>query len=182
MTVWQCQGTRGDENLTIPGQCINAFAWYTATAASSVALDIWILIIPIPLIWNLNASVKQRVYLLIAFFSSYSVILVSIGRLVATTQILPNVEKDVTWLMPPYMYWAGLEGSLSIISVTVPNFIALIKAIWRHKAGHGTSGSNNGNEFDHTHDPFAFDKELGACDDECKSPTRDSMLSLRDML
>ncbi|KAJ6011415.1 hypothetical protein N7451_002827 [Penicillium sp. IBT 35674x] len=133
VTIWQCNPIPRAWNTTIPGKCVDTVAWYTATAAISFAIDIWILIIPIPLIWRLKTSLRRRIYLLVAFFLTYSVIVVSIGRLVATIQIIPNVAEDETWRMATYMYWAGLEGSLSIISISVPNAIALVKHLRGHQ-------------------------------------------------
>ncbi|KAJ6172242.1 hypothetical protein N7470_001309 [Penicillium chermesinum] len=127
VTIWQCDPVAKAWDPTIPGKCVNTYAWYTATATISCAIDMWILIIPIPLIWRLNSSLRRRIYLLAAFLLTYSVIVVSIGRMIATTQLIPKVNEDETWWLPVYLYWAILEGSLSIISISVPNAIALVK-------------------------------------------------------
>lgn len=62
VTIWQCDPVARAWNTNIGGKCINTFAWYTATATISLAIDIWILIIPVPLIWGLNSSVRRRIY------------------------------------------------------------------------------------------------------------------------
>ncbi|PYH96571.1 hypothetical protein BO71DRAFT_397031 [Aspergillus ellipticus CBS 707.79] len=144
VTVWQCSPIPKAWNPTIPGTCVNTFAWYTATATLSCAMDIWILIIPVPLIWGLNSSLRRRIYLLVAFVLTYSVIVVSIGRMIATVQIIPKVAEDETWNLTTYLYWATLEGSLSIISISVPNAIALAKHPWgRNKNSNHNSNSNS---------------------------------------
>lgn len=52
--------------------------------------------------------------------------------MIATIQIIPYVGEDETWRLLIYLYWAVLEGSLSIVSISVPNAIALAK----HFRGH----------------------------------------------
>ncbi|PYH43219.1 uncharacterized protein BP01DRAFT_270686, partial [Aspergillus saccharolyticus JOP 1030-1] len=127
VTIWQCDPIPKAWTPTLKGSCVNSFAWYTATATLSCAIDIWILIIPVPLIWRLQSSLRRRIYLLVAFILTYSVIVVSLGRMIATVQIIPKVADDETWTLTTYLYWATLEGSLSIISISVPNAIALAK-------------------------------------------------------
>ena len=123
VSIWQCDPIARAWNTTIPGKCVNTFAWYTATATISCAIDIWILAMPVPLIWRLNIPCL----LLIAFFLTYSVIILSVGRMIVTIKVIPSVSEDETWRLPTYICWGVMEGSLSIISISVPNAIALVK-------------------------------------------------------
>lgn len=146
VSIFQCDPIHRAWDTTIPGKCIDGFRFYAATAALSCTIDIWILVIPVPLIWGLNISLRRRIYLLVAFFLTYSVIVVSIGRLIATIQIIPTYAEDMTWRMPIYMYWALMESSLSVISISVPNAIALVK----HLKGHArstTAGTGKSSKF-----------------------------------
>ncbi|KAJ5710004.1 hypothetical protein N7493_009596 [Penicillium malachiteum] len=142
VAIFQCDPVARVWNPEIPGKCIDQFAWYTAESATDFAIDVWILAIPIPHIWALNTSLRRRVYLLVTFCLSYIVIIIAIGRLIATIQIIPSVKKDETWRMTPYMYWAGLEGSLSIICISVPNAISLAKALWSRGKTHRESNKS----------------------------------------
>ncbi|KAJ5701374.1 hypothetical protein N7488_008922 [Penicillium malachiteum] len=151
VSIFQCDPVHHTWDTTIPGKCINTYHFYAATAAISSTIDIWILIIPVPLIWRLNSSLRRRIYLLVAFFLAYSVIVVSIGRLIVTFQIIPTYAEDMTWRMPIYMYWALMESSLSVISISVPNAIALVK----HLKGHArstTAGSSKSSKFTASHE------------------------------
>ncbi|KAI0189870.1 hypothetical protein F4808DRAFT_445268 [Astrocystis sublimbata] len=128
-TIFQCTPIEKAWNPMLPGTCINTFAWYLTTAAISVIVDFYILLLPVPQIWALELSLQRRIYLLAAFFLTYSVIVISIGRLVSTVNIIPKTIEDLTWNFPLYLYWAGLEGSISLISISAPNLIALCKVI-----------------------------------------------------
>ena len=145
VTIFQCKPIARAWNTTIPGKCIDTFPWFTATAVISCAIDIWILVIPIPLIWGLNSSLRRRIYLLIAFFLTYSVIVLSVGRMAVTIQLIPTIGEDETWRLPIYIYWSVIEGSLSIVSISVPNAIALVKHFQGHpkNSSAGTGKSSN---------------------------------------
>lgn len=149
VTIFQCHPIQRAWNTALPGTCVNTYRWFLATAALSCVIDIWILVVPIPRIWGLQASRRRRIYLLGAFFLAYSVIVLSVGRLVATVQLVPRLAHDETWEMPVYMYWAALEASISIISVSTPNATALVKSLWHRDppsrrgpkiTGHSSSG------------------------------------------
>jgi hypothetical protein len=130
-SIWQCQPIAKAWNPALEGTCIDNAGWYTSTAAISTATDFYILILPVPMIWGLNASLKRRIYLLAAFFLAYSVIILSIGRLVMTIKLAPTLQLDLTWNMAEYFYWVCFEGVFSIISINVPSIVALVKTLTR---------------------------------------------------
>ncbi|KAB8264370.1 hypothetical protein BDV32DRAFT_145618 [Aspergillus pseudonomiae] len=141
-TIFQCNPIAKAWDTTLPGTCIKQYDWYLSTAILSTVIDFYILILPIPMIWSLKMSLRRRIYLLICFFMTYSVIVLSLGRLVAVVNIVPIMPNDLTWEFPLYLYWSILEGSISIVSISVPSGIALVKAIIRPN---GSSwGSSNG--------------------------------------
>ncbi|CAJ2513207.1 Uu.00g013260.m01.CDS01 [Anthostomella pinea] len=145
-TIFQCTPIAKAWNPTLPGHCIDDFAWYLSTAAISVIVDFYILLLPVPMIWALNTTLRRRVYLLGAFFLTYSVIVISLGRMVSTIELIPTVTDDLTWRFPLYLYWACLEGSISLVSISAPNIIGLVKALARPASKRtriGDKGSNN---------------------------------------
>ncbi|PLB47410.1 hypothetical protein P170DRAFT_388957 [Aspergillus steynii IBT 23096] len=128
-TIFQCTPIPKAWNTTLPGKCIDQYQWYLGTAVLSCLTDFYILLLPIRRIWALQMSRRRRAYLLAAFFLTYSVILLSCGRLAATVQVVPKLNTNITWEMPIYMYWAGLEASISIVCVNVPPATALAKRL-----------------------------------------------------
>ncbi|PWY80871.1 hypothetical protein BO94DRAFT_602288 [Aspergillus sclerotioniger CBS 115572] len=127
--ILECRPVAKVWNPTLPGTCIALYPWYLSTAILSSMIDLYILFLPIPMIWGLQASVRRRIYLLAAFMLAYSVIVVSLGRLAAVVHVLPSMSKDITWKFMGYFYWTTLEGSISIISINVPSCIALVQAL-----------------------------------------------------
>ncbi|KAI0392746.1 hypothetical protein F5Y17DRAFT_342784 [Xylariaceae sp. FL0594] len=146
-TAFQCTPIEKAWNPLLPGHCINTYVWYLSTAALSVVIDVYILLLPVPMIWALKTSMRRRIYLLCAFFLTYSVIVISVGRLISTVSLIPTLTEDLTWNFPPYLYWACFEGSISLISISVPNLIGLAKAFlgssWLGITEKGTAGSTS---------------------------------------
>ncbi|KAI0008478.1 hypothetical protein F4779DRAFT_448654 [Xylariaceae sp. FL0662B] len=142
--IFLCSPIEKAWNQTLPGTCANAFFRYLITAAISVLIDFYILLLPVPKIWALKMSLKRRIYLLAAFFLAYSVIVVSIGRLISTINFIPDRALDLTWDQLDYMYWGCLEGALSIISINVPNIVGLVKALLSRNRDKDSISMNHG--------------------------------------
>jgi hypothetical protein len=49
------------------GKCFNQFLFYFITASISTATDLWILLLPMPIFWGLQISVKRRIILISLF-------------------------------------------------------------------------------------------------------------------
>ncbi|KAL4799874.1 hypothetical protein BDV19DRAFT_384723 [Aspergillus venezuelensis] len=128
---FRCRPLAKEWNPLLPGHCQSRYTQYVASGAASAAINLYILILPVPLIWRLKASLRRRLYLLATFFLTYSVILLSVGRLVIIIGLQRSVYVDLTWDLMPYFCWSQLEASLSIISLSVPPGIALFKALRR---------------------------------------------------
>ncbi|PYI10691.1 hypothetical protein BO78DRAFT_359851 [Aspergillus sclerotiicarbonarius CBS 121057] len=133
-TILECRPIAKVWNPSLPGTCIAQLPWYLSTAILSSMIDLYILFLPIPMIWGLQASLRRRIYLLAAFMLAYSVVVVSLGRLASIVHVLPTMAEDITWGFMGYFYWTILEGSISVISINVPSCIALVRAL-RHRGG-----------------------------------------------
>lgn len=59
----------------------------------------------------------------------HSVIIVSIGRLIALAHAGKDLLKDRTWSTVPYVMWVQTEGPISVMSVCLPNIIFLLRRI-----------------------------------------------------
>ncbi|KAI2464935.1 hypothetical protein F4781DRAFT_50480 [Annulohypoxylon bovei var. microspora] len=173
-TIFQCSPIEKAWDSTLPGTCINTFAWYLSTATLSVSIDLYILLLPVPMIWALKLSLKRRIYLLAAFFLAYSVIVLSVGRLISTIHLIPDLAQDLTWNLPSYLYWACLEGGVSLVSISVPNTFGLVKTLlgprWPGGRGANAKGSSGSNK--HT-DPASTDYGTSASARGAKSANRD---------
>lgn len=74
----------------------------------------------------------------------FSVIVVSIGRLVTLASAGTHLLDDLTWTTVTYLEWVQCEGPISLISVCLPSIIYLTKSIKEKVANntHGTRGTS----------------------------------------
>lgn len=49
------------------GFCINGVAFYFSTAGLSTFSDLWILVMPMPMVWRLHLPLRQRIVLVVLF-------------------------------------------------------------------------------------------------------------------
>ncbi|KAK6208474.1 putative secondary metabolism biosynthetic enzyme [Pestalotiopsis sp. IQ-011] len=143
-TVFQCTPVNAAWE-TVPGStCISQWGWFFGTAIPSMIIDLCILILPLPLLWGLRASPARRFLVGVVFLCGYSVIVVSIGRLVTLASAGTHLLDDLTWTTVTYLEWVQCEGPISLISVCLPSIIYLTKSIKEKVANntHGTRGTS----------------------------------------
>jgi hypothetical protein len=66
-TTFQCTPVSRAWDKTIPGTCINITAFWYANAGYSIATDVIILILPMPVIWGLRLRKAQKIGLMGVF-------------------------------------------------------------------------------------------------------------------
>lgn len=112
MAAFKCQPVQKAFNPTLSGTCIDFNATIYATAISNTIIDVFILIMPVPHLWTLQASLARRVSLGVIFLFGYvyvhyhhfsehfteqsSVLGLSIGRLVVGLQDGRSTSTDFT--------------------------------------------------------------------------------------
>ncbi|PYI23574.1 hypothetical protein BO86DRAFT_210582 [Aspergillus japonicus CBS 114.51] len=130
-TVFQCRPIARAWNPTLSGTCIELYPWYVSTASLSCLIDLYVLLLPVPLIIRLKTSLRRRLLVLITFFMAYSVVVMSVIRLIVIAQGDPCGSAKLICATMEYAQWAVLESSISVISINVPSGVALAKAILR---------------------------------------------------
>lgn len=51
----------------LDGTCIDVVTFYFATAGISTFTDLWILIMPMPMVWGLHLPLRQRIIIMVLF-------------------------------------------------------------------------------------------------------------------
>ncbi|KAI9683241.1 MAG: hypothetical protein M1822_006106 [Bathelium mastoideum] len=135
-TIWQCTPIKKAyaPQEVAGGHCINTYDWYIGGAIVSMITDLYILLIPLPMLWHLQATIKRRLAVIGVFICGYSVFVVSIGRLVSIAQTNKSFERDVTWALFPYLNWVTCEGPISLTSVCLPSMLQLGKYMHERSA------------------------------------------------
>ncbi|KAK5629599.1 hypothetical protein RRF57_005314 [Xylaria bambusicola] len=99
------------------GSCINQNAFYLASAIINVFGDIAVLSLPLPIIWRLQASRGRKWSLSFLFLLGAFVIIASIFRIVAVTQIDPN---DFSFTNVGGGLWSTVEVEVGFICANLP--------------------------------------------------------------
>lgn len=69
--IFNCTPTQRFWNRALPGHCLNEYAWYLANVIVDVLIDLWVLVLPVPMIWRLQMSYTKRVLVVGAFLCGY---------------------------------------------------------------------------------------------------------------
>ncbi|KAH7017952.1 uncharacterized protein B0I36DRAFT_227613, partial [Microdochium trichocladiopsis] len=101
------------------GHCVNnaAIAW--ANAAVGIALDIWMLYLPMSQISSLNASLKKKIAIGAMFVVGTFVTVVSIVRLASLLQF--RSSDNVTYDYTGVSLWSTVEISTGVICACMPS-------------------------------------------------------------
>ncbi|KAI9719479.1 MAG: hypothetical protein M1828_006186 [Chrysothrix sp. TS-e1954] len=119
----------------VSGTCIDSYGWYLSVNLFDLFIDVIILIFPLPLLWSIQMETRKKVYIMLVFIAGYSVIAVTIGRLITLAQTGHDFAKDPTWITYDFDVWAILEAPLSIFCITIPSMNNLAKRGFRHGFG-----------------------------------------------
>ncbi|KAF2186032.1 hypothetical protein K469DRAFT_515602, partial [Zopfia rhizophila CBS 207.26] len=127
-TIFQCTPVKKAWSAATPGSCINEQAAWYAHAVLSVVADIFVLALPLPMLWKLQLKWSQKFLVSGVFVCGYGVTAISIGRLVANVNMPINtLFADITWNVVPILYWLLVEAPLSVLSICLPNIFSLFK-------------------------------------------------------
>ncbi|KGO70655.1 hypothetical protein PITC_055460 [Penicillium italicum] len=128
-TTFQCTPVHASWEAVPNSKCFTQWKFFTGTAAPSAVLDVVILLIPLPLLWTLQMTKAKKVMLTGLFICGYSVVILSIGRLVTLLKAGSTLEEDLTWTTIEYIYWVQCEGPISLMSVCLPNIMELARRL-----------------------------------------------------
>lgn len=115
-------------------KCINRMPFYNALAISGVVTDLVILAMPLPAVWTLKLSFRQKSAICGMFLLGTLVCAVGIVRVVIFIQIgSAIVARDTTYFTSPVFFWTVIEMSLAVVSACLPLLRPLF--LTREKSG-----------------------------------------------
>ncbi|KAI1397182.1 hypothetical protein F4819DRAFT_499697 [Hypoxylon fuscum] len=120
---------------TLPGRCGTLQNLFIGSVTSSVVIDVAILILPLPMIWGLQANRARRGGITAVFVLGYCVIIVSLGRLITLVVSSEAIEADITYEGVPFFYWVAAEAPVTILSVCLPAMLPLGRHLVHHYFG-----------------------------------------------
>ncbi|KAL7953342.1 putative PTH11-typeG-protein-coupled receptor [Trichoderma compactum] len=116
-TIFQCSPVVKAFNKTLPGTCIDLARFWFANAGFSIATDIIILMLPMPLVYQLEVPRAQKIALMAVFAVGIFVVVTSCLR-VATLDVFatsPDNTYDIANVM-----WTIIEPNVAVICASLP--------------------------------------------------------------
>jgi len=105
-------------------RCLNVNLLAYVAGAFSIAQDIVVLALPIPLLVKLNVSIRSRVEVILMFSLGIFVLITSCIRM--RYMIMFAKTSNPTWDYSEPLLWSGLEVAVSIIVVSLPAVRVLV--------------------------------------------------------
>ncbi|KAE8384489.1 hypothetical protein BDV23DRAFT_177019 [Aspergillus alliaceus] len=118
-SIFQCSPVQYAFNKSVPGgTCINMTAFWYANAAFNILSDLVIIVLPVPVISNLQLPLKSKVALCGIFAVGIFVCITSILRI--TTLDIATSHLDITWNSIGSSMWTIIESNIGIICACLP--------------------------------------------------------------
>jgi hypothetical protein len=108
-----------------PHKCMDANALAFTAAGFSIAQDLVILALPLPLIARLQTSWRSRIEVMVMFSLGIFVVITSCIRLRSIVYFARS--SNPTWDYTDALIWTGLEAAVSMIVVSLPAIRVLLK-------------------------------------------------------
>ncbi|KAK7747878.1 hypothetical protein SLS53_001129 [Cytospora paraplurivora] len=115
-------------NYPVPYHCFHVNALVYAAAGFSIAQEIVILALPLPLLLKLNANWRRKVGILIMFSLGIFVLATSCIRLRFMVQFARSTNPS--WDYEETLIWSAAEVAMSIMVSSLPAIRALMVRVW----------------------------------------------------
>ncbi|KAL9610185.1 MAG: hypothetical protein Q9167_005089 [Letrouitia subvulpina] len=130
------------------GHCISLKKFFLGQAIPNIATDLVLLLIPIPMIWNLQLPRSQKVALIGVFLLGGFVVCASTYRLILLFKFsptapditcmlfqadIPSLPLSLHWTYFHVIMWSAVEPNVGVISACLPLHRPIFK-IFIHKA------------------------------------------------
>ncbi|OGM41657.1 integral membrane protein [Aspergillus bombycis] len=120
------------------GTCMDQRKVIIADSAISIASDLWILILPVPLLWSLHMSTFKKLRVIGILSAGGIATAFSVWRLVIMVKDAPTT--DITWAWVHVVLTANAEAAIGLICACLPSLSAYVISV-KDKNSNANSGS-----------------------------------------
>ncbi|RGP71701.1 hypothetical protein FLONG3_7005 [Fusarium longipes] len=132
LTIFQCRPinlfwTKWQHKEDYAGSCLNINYMTWSSGGFTIALDLWILSIPLSQLKKMNLDWKKKVGVGVMFSVGLFVTIVSILRLNATIKLRAQTgANNATWEYLEFDLWSTIEINIGIVCACLPTFRLLL--------------------------------------------------------
>ncbi|KAF2688794.1 hypothetical protein K458DRAFT_400920 [Lentithecium fluviatile CBS 122367] len=112
-----CRPIEAFWDATVKGDCLQLVTFTYFTNISNLITDVWIFLMPIPVIWHLQLQTKKKLLLCLIFSIGLATCIVSAIRL---TVVLGHGNPDLTWYYVPLGAYSAFEPLGGILCTNLP--------------------------------------------------------------
>ncbi|KAF2089794.1 hypothetical protein K490DRAFT_62671 [Saccharata proteae CBS 121410] len=121
----------------LKAKCVNVNALGWTSASFNIALDLFVISLPMPQLLKLALSWRKKIHVMIMFGVGFFVTVVSMLRLKWMIQF--SNSTNVTWDYVPIGYWSTIEVHASILCASLPAIRALMLQLFPRSFGHSSA-------------------------------------------
>ncbi|KAL4772929.1 hypothetical protein BDW60DRAFT_222136 [Aspergillus nidulans var. acristatus] len=125
--VFECLPIAKVWNPSLSGSCQDTRILWMGSGITSLIIDVFILVLPVPMVWRLKATPMRKILATLVLISGYLVVVVSIGRLVLIVESGDGLDVDPTYESVDSILWLASEIPISVVSVCLPSIFFLIR-------------------------------------------------------
>ncbi|GAP82910.1 putative integral membrane protein [Rosellinia necatrix] len=151
VAIAQCRPIAYQWDKTIDGRCIDQLSYYRWVSVPNVIHDVVMLVLPLPIVWNLQIGLRQKLALSGVFLIGSLGCIASFVRLSIFFKL--NALTDNTWASIQLQSWTLAETGVILISACLPALWPLVlrataqlgtfrKGFSKGASGHDGLGSN----------------------------------------
>ncbi|KAF3034920.1 hypothetical protein E8E12_006229 [Didymella heteroderae] len=133
-----CRPLRAYWDRTVEGTCLTIVTFTYFTNISNLITDIWIFLMPVPMIWHLQLQTKKKLLLSLIFCIGLATCVVSSLRL---TVVLGHGSPNFTWYYVPLGAYSVFEPLGGILCTNLPIIWHMIRKRRAEKLPHYNSAS-----------------------------------------
>lgn len=132
--ILSCLPVRAAWDITITdAKCIALRGIYLGGSVPNVFLDLFIVLMPLPHVWRLNAPFAQRIVLAGMFALGTFIAVVSLVRLIIFLQIPIATQGDVTYNFREIIMWSIVEVNVGLACACLPSLKPVFKMVGLNK-------------------------------------------------
>ncbi|KAB5586220.1 hypothetical protein GE09DRAFT_57528 [Coniochaeta sp. 2T2.1] len=133
MQIFQCipisyswEGWKGD--FVGPHKCLEVNTLVFTAAGFSIAQDLVILALPLPILARLQVGWRSKVQVMVMFSLGIFIVITSCIRLRSIVKFARS--SNPSWDYTDAIIWSGLEAAVSVMVVSLPAIRLLVTRIW----------------------------------------------------
>lgn len=118
-TITECIPLEKNWNKKIHAHCIDNTAFRWSWAGFNTVTDLWVCLLPIPILWRLQMSLAKRLGAMLMFALGLFIVAASAIRMKALVQAV-HTDSGSTWGSAPAFVWSHVEASVGLIAACLP--------------------------------------------------------------